>query len=926
MSKNLYLLDAYALIYRSYYAFIKNPRFNSKGLNTSAIFGFTNTLIELITKENPTHIAVVFDPPYPTFRHQIYDKYKANREATPEDIKKSIPYIKEIIKGFNIPILEVAGYEADDVIGTLAKQAEKEGFITYMMTPDKDYGQLISDNILMYKPSRSGNEEEIVDRKAICEKYNIKNPEQIIDILGLMGDSSDNIPGAPGIGEKSAIKLIEKFGSIENLYKHIDEVTGKQKEILEKNKDLVLLSQLLATIKLDVPIQIDPESILLENPDESKLTSLFEELEFRNMGNRIFKKEPSVTKQKDNSNTVFQGSLFGGIEIEKTTSHLKTIANTEHNYILINTEELKANLINDLNKQKEFCFDSETTGLDPYTSEIVGLSFSWENHIAYYIPFPENQDETRNILNSFKQIFENPSIKKIGQNVKFDTLILQHYDIQVKGEIFDTMIAHYLLQPDLRHNLNYLSEHYLAYKPVEIEELIGKKGAKQVSMRNVAIDQIKEYAAEDADLAYQLKTIFENDLKNAGLYNLSENLEMPLIPVLANMESSGIRIDINALNEYAKLLNKELIEIEENIYKHAGFHFNISSPKQLGEILFDRLKLDSNAKKTKTKQYSTSEETLALLFDKHPIINSVLEYRSLKKLLSTYIEALPKLINAKTGKIHTSYNQAVASTGRLSSNNPNLQNIPIREERGREIRKAFIPSDSNHVLLAADYSQIELRIMAHLSQDENMLDAFRNNEDIHTATAAKVFHVENLSDITKDQRRKAKTANFGIIYGISSFGLSQRLTISRTEAKSLIDEYFIGFPKVKEYMDKSIAIARQKGYVETIMGRKRILNDINSQNAVVRGFAERNAINAPIQGSAADIIKLAMIDIYNELNNKKFVSKMILQVHDELIFDVYKPELEQIKSLVKEKMENAVKLSTPLTVDIGVGENWLEAH
>lgn len=921
MSKKLYLLDAYALIYRSYYAFIKNPRFTSKGLNTSAIYGFTNTLIDLIAKENPTHIAVVFDPPYPTFRHEMYKEYKANREATPEDIKKSIPIIKEIIEGFKIPVIQVDRYEADDVIGTLAKQAEKEGFTTYMMTPDKDYGQLVSDHILMLKPGRGGNEMELVDKQKICEKYSIKDPVQVIDILGLMGDSSDNIPGAPGIGEKTAMKLIKDFESIENIYKRINEIPGKQKEKLVENKELVFLSKELATIKLDVPIKIDPEQLILENPDEEKLTRLFNELEFKTVLQRVFRKElPS----KLSSNPV-QGSLFGENEVEKIPSTLKNISNTEHIYILIDTTEDRKNLISLLSQQKEICFDTETTGLDPYSSEIVGLSFSFEIHKAYYIPFPDDREITKSILNEFKDIFENQAIRKIGQNIKFDILILQQYQIRVKGELFDTMIAHYLLQPDLRHNLNYLSEHYLSYKPVEIEELIGKKGPRQGSMRNVPVEQIKEYAAEDADIALQLKSVFEKDLKNTGLSDLSENLEMPLIPVLANMESTGIKIDIQALIEYSKLLNNELVESEKKIFTHAGMEFNISSPKQLGEILFTRLKLDSNAKKTKTQQYSTSEETLAILFDKHPIINDVLEYRSLKKLLSTYVEALPKLINPLTGKIHTSYNQAIASTGRLSSNNPNLQNIPIREERGREIRKAFIPSDDNHVLLAADYSQIELRIMAHLSQDTNMIAAFKNNEDIHTATAAKIFHVET-TNVSKDQRRKAKTANFGIIYGISAFGLSQRLKVSRSEAKQLIDEYFVGFPRVKEYMDKSIAKAREKGYVETMMGRKSILNDINSRNSIVRGNAERYAINAPIQGSAADIIKLAMIDIFNELNKKNYKSKMILQVHDELIFDVYKPEVDEIKALVKNRMENAIKLSIPLTVDIGIGENWLEAH
>ena len=922
MSKNLYLLDAYALIYRSYYAFIKNPRYNSKGQNTSAIYGFVNTLLDLIQKEQPTHLAVVFDPPYPTFRHEMYTEYKAQREATPEDIKMSIPIIKEIIEGFNIPVIQVERFEADDVIGTLAKLAEKEGFITYMMTPDKDYGQLVSDNIYMLKPARSGNDAEVVGKERICEKYKIKDPVQVIDILGLMGDASDNVPGAPGIGEKTAMKLISEYDTIENLYLHINDLKGKQKEKLEENKDQVMLSKELVTIRLDVPVSFEPDKLIMEKPDEEKLTKLFEELEFKSVAKRLFQKDITPTP----TSSVMQGSLFGETEIEKAPSSLKDISNIDHDYKLIDTKEKRAELIKMLSEQKEFCFDTETTGLNPLTAEIVGLSISHKNHVAYYIPFPTDQNESKEILTEFKPIFENKSVRKIGQNIKYDISILKQYDVKVEGEIFDTMIAHYLMQPDLRHNLNFLSEQYLGYKPISIDELIGKKGTKQDSMRNVPIEKIIDYACEDADLTFQLKEIFEKELEKNYLDNLSNTIEMPLIPVLADMEQAGIKVDTNALNDFAKELNGELINIEGKILKQAGVQFNISSPKQLGEVLFDHMKLDPNAKKTKSKQYSTSEETLQKLSDKHPIIQDILEFRSLKKLLSTYVEALPKLINEKTGKIHTSYNQAVAATGRLSSQNPNLQNIPIREERGREIRKAFIPSDSNHVLLAADYSQIELRLMAHMSQDANMIDAFRHNVDIHTSTAAKIFHVENIDDVTSDQRRKAKTANFGIIYGISAFGLSQRLSVPRTEAKQLIDEYFNGFPSVKEYMDKSIAMARDKAYVETMMGRKRLLNDINSRNAVVRGFAERNAINAPIQGSAADIIKLAMIDIYNEFQKKQFKSKMILQVHDELVFDVYKPELEEIKEIVKTKMENAVKLSIPLTVDMGTGENWLEAH
>jgi len=923
MSKNLYLLDAYALIYRSYYAFIKNPRFNSKGLNTSAIYGFTNTLIDLIAKENPSHVAVVFDPSGPTFRHEMYKEYKANREAMPEDIRKSIPYIKNIIEGFQIPILQFEGYEADDVIGSLSKQAEKEGFTTFMMTPDKDYGQLITEQIKMYKPGRAGGDMEIIDKEKICQKFKIDNPEQVIDIMGLMGDSSDNIPGAPGIGEKTAIKLINKYGSIENLYEHIDELKGKQKEKLIENKDQVMLSKELVTIKLDVPVKIDVKKLVLDDPDEELLTKLFEELEFRSTARRLFQKEIITTQ----AGSVMQGSLFGENDSgQSSAKETQNISNTGHEYILVDTESKREKLSKQLQTLEEFCFDTETTGINPHQAEIVGFSVSWEAHKAYYIPIPEKKEDAQKVMNTFKPIFENTNIRKIGQNIKYDILILKNYAIHVQGEVFDSMIAHYLLQPDLRHNLNYLSEQYLGYQPVDIEELIGKKGAKQGSMRNVPLEKLTDYAAEDADLTFQLKELFEKELQKTGLADLSETIEMPLIPVLAEMESTGVKININALDEFAKKLTKELIIIEEKIIDQAGISFNISSPKQLGEILFDKLKLDPNAKKTKSKQYSTSEEILVKLADKHPIVNNVLEFRSVKKLLSTYVEALPKLINEKTGKIHTSYNQAVAATGRLSSNNPNLQNIPIREERGREIRKAFIPQDDEHILLAADYSQIELRLMAHMSQDENMLKAFKNNIDIHTTTAAKIFHVENLSEVTKEQRRKAKTANFGIIYGISAFGLSQRLNIPRTEAKQLIDEYFNGFPRVKKYMDKSIAEAREKGYVETLMGRKRFLKDINSRNAIVRGFAERNAINAPIQGSAADIIKLAMIDVFNEMKKQQLKSKMILQVHDELIFDVYKPELEQLKEMVQTKMEKAVILSIPLTVDIGTGENWLQAH
>ena len=920
MSKRLYLLDAYALIYRSYYAFIKNPRYTTTGLNTSAIYGFTNTLIDLIEKENPTHIAVVFDPPYPTFRHEIYKEYKANREATPEDIKKSIPFIKDIITGFNIPVIEVERYEADDVIGSLAKQAEKLGFTTFMMTPDKDYGQLVSDNIFMLKPGRGGNEMELVDSKKICEKYMIKNPIQVIDILGLMGDSSDNIPGAPGIGEKTAIKLINEFESIENLYTRIEKIQGKIKEKLAENKDLVFLSKDLATIKLDVPITIDPEELTFQSPDEAKLTKLFNELEFKSILQRVFRKETANTQT---SNPI-QGSLFTDNAIEKVQTNLKTISTTIHNYELIDDSEKRKKLISELLKQKEICFDTETTGLDPYSSEIVGLSFSFEKQNAYYISFPENQEDTKAILVEFKSVFENPSILKIGQNIKFDLLMLWSYGIELKGNLFDTMIAHYLLQPELRHGMDYLAEIYLRYRTIHYEELVGGKGKNQLDIRFVDVDLLKDYAAEDADITFQLKQILAEELKSNGIENLFYEIEMPLMKVLATIEHNGVRIDTEALKLSSEILTAEAIKIEEEIHEMAGYSFNVASPAQVGEVLFERLKLDEKAKKTKTGQYSTSEDILEKIRSKHPIVGKILDYRGLKKLLSTYIDALPQLVNPKTGKVHTSFNQTVAATGRLSSTNPNLQNIPIRDAQGKEIRRAFIP-DEGCVFFSADYSQIELRIMAHLSGDRNMLEAFNSGHDIHTATVAKINKI-SLEEVTSDMRRKAKTANFGIIYGISVFGLAERLAIPRSEAKELIDGYFATYPDVKKYMDDAILLARENGYVETIFGRKRYLADINSQNSVVRGYAERNAINAPIQGSAADIIKIAMVKIQKRLEQENLKTQMILQVHDELNFSVPKDEIEQAKKIVIEEMQSAITLKVPLIADCGVGANWLEAH
>lgn len=917
MSKKLFLLDAYALIYRSYYAFIKNPRYNSKGLNTSAIYGFLNTLLELLTKEDPDYIAVVFDPATPTFRHEKYEPYKANREAMPEDIRNAIPYIKQLIDGFNIQQVQVDGYEADDVIGTLAKQAKRDGFFTYMMTPDKDYAQLIEENIVMYKPKRSGNSAEIIDSEQICEKYQLSSPEQFIDILALWGDASDNVPGAPGIGEKTATKLIHQYGSIDGIYEHIDELKGKQKENLINFKDQIYLSQELVTICLDVPVEVKPEDFIRKDPNEESLTPLLEELEFRTIAQRLFQKELMGTE------TPLQGSLFATEEIQQKT--LQSMENCEHDYQLINTNEQIKTLINTLSEQPAFCFDTETTDVNPHDCELVGIAFSFAPQKAWYVPCPKDQQETRLLLEKFKPLFENEQIEKIGQNLKYDITVLTHYDIQVKGPLFDTMIAHYLLQPELKHNMDYLAETYLNYQPQPIEDLIGKKGKNQLTMRNVPEDRVKAYACEDADITWRLKELFAEQLKKANLWDLANTIEFPLVYVLANMEANGVKISTKNLGNYSEELQKELDKTEKEIHDLAGEVFNVSSPKQLGDILFEKLKLDSKAKKTKTKQYSTSEETLQKLADKHPIINKVLEYRSLKKLLSTYVEALPKLINARTGKIHTSFNQAVTSTGRLSSNNPNLQNIPIRDERGKAIRRSFIPSEEGHVLVAADYSQIELRLMAHMSQDEHMLEAFKNDEDIHATTAAKIFHVEK-DTVTKDMRRQAKTANFGIIYGISAFGLSQRLNIPRKEAKTLIDEYFAGFPQVKEFMDRSIKMGRDHGYVETMLGRKRFLKDINSRNGVVRGLAERNAINAPIQGSAADIIKLAMIDIFAELHKLELQSRMILQVHDELIFDVPEEEVEVLANLIKEKMENTLKISVPLTVEVGMGQNWLEAH
>ena len=925
-NKRLYLLDAYALIFRAYYAFIRNPRINSKGMNTSAIFGFVNSLEYILNNNKPSHIAVVFDPPGPNFRHEMYPEYKANRDATPEDIKLAVPYIKKIIEAFNIRVVEVPGYEADDVIGTLAKKAETKGFDVYMVTPDKDFTQLVSEHIFMLKPAKGGNKPEVWKTEEVQEQFLVEKPIQVIDILALWGDSADNIPGAPGIGEKTSKKLIKEFGSIENLFKNIDALKGKQKENIENNIDLIRLSKELATIDQNVEVSVnDYDEFKRKGVNLEKLTAIFNELEFRTLMQRLRARYEKGAEVKEAVQISLFGDDFGEVAQGNTYSGLADISSVDHDYKLLDTRALRKELIAKLEQQDAFCFDTETTGLNVLKDEIVGLAFSFKAHEAYYVPVPNNYEKAKSIIEEFSEVFLDENIKKIGQNIKYDLHILLNYDIEVRGRLFDTMIAHYLIEPDQRHNLNFLSEVYLNYRPVEIVTLIGKKGKAQKNMRDVPLEEIKEYAAEDADLTWQLKEILEKKLSDEKLDDLAENLEMPLIPVLVKLERAGVKLDTEALSHFSGILSNEIYNVENEIYDLAGIEFNISSPKQLGGILFDRLKISDGAKKTKTKQYSTGEEVLVKLKDKHEIVAKVLEFRSLKKLLSTYVEALPKLINEQTGRLHTSFNQAVAATGRLSSTNPNLQNIPIREERGREIRKAFIPTGSDYVMLSADYSQIELRLMAHLSGDSAMIEAFRRNEDIHTATAAKIYNAA-IPDVTREMRGRAKTANFGIIYGISAFGLSQRLEISRSDAHELIEGYFKTYPGVKEYMNKSIAIARDKGYVETIMGRRRNLSDINSRNGMIRSMAERNAINAPIQGSAADIIKLAMIRVYDFMKENDFKSKMILQVHDELVFDIYKPELEEIQERVIQEMEQVISLDVPLKADFGVGENWLEAH
>jgi DNA polymerase-1 len=927
--KRLFLLDAYALIFRSYYAFIKNPRITSKGMNTSAIFGFLLTLREVLQKQKPTHIAVVFDTPTPTFRHEMYKDYKANRDETPEDIKKAVPYIKRLVEAYKIPIIDYPGFEADDVIGTLARKASEKGFVTYMMTPDKDFAQLVSGNIFMFKPSRSGNESVKWGVDEVKREFSVQRPEQVIDILALMGDTADNIPGAPGVGPKTAMKLISEYGSVEELFMHTDQLKGKLKEIIKNNKEQIELSKKLATIDLNVPVELKENELILETADPEKLKSIFNELEFRTIASEIL---PGIEKSVKLAGTESvpvsqsgsaQGNLFDNDQVTPSVEK-STIESVPHDYNIIETLKALEEFVHQAMKLDEICFDTETTSINPLDSELVAISFSWRKGSGFLVHFPGSGEETIEKLKILKPVFEDSGVRKIGQNMKFDIQVLANYGIEVKGTLFDTMIAHYLLEPDMRHNMNLLSETYLSYSPVHIESLIGEKGVNQKNMRSVPVEQIKEYAVEDADVTYQLKEVFQPRLRSEGLSDLADIIEMPLIRVLADMERVGVRLNQEDLKAISTGLREDIISLETEIFTLAGTEFNISSPKQLGNILFIRLKLDDKARVTKTKQFNTSEEILQRLTGRHQIINKVLEYRGLKKLLSTYVEALPQLVDKKTGRIHTSYNQAVASTGRLSSNNPNLQNIPVRDERGREIRKAFVPGDGN-LFLSADYSQIELRLMAHLSGDSNMIGDFLSGNDIHAATASKIFGVE-IKDVTREMRSRAKTANFGIIYGISSFGLSERLTIGRKEAKDLIDGYFNSYPGVKKYMDESIKKARELGYVTTMLGRRRYLRDIQSRNQVVRGNAERNAINAPIQGTAADIIKIAMVKIHGKLKNEGYSSKMILQVHDELIFEVVPHELDRLKEMVVHEMSDAVKLDVPLKVDCGTGKNWLEAH
>ena len=942
--KRLFLLDAYALIFRGYYAFIKNPRINSKGMDTSAIMGFMNSLLDVIKREKPDHLAVCFDKGGSVERTEMFTEYKANRDETPEAIKIAIPYIEKILRAMHIPVMVKEGYEADDVIGTLAKQAEKQGYKTYMVTPDKDFAQLVSENIFMYKPSRMGNGIEIWGIPEVQKNFEVEDPLQVIDFLAMKGDSVDNIPGLPGVGDKTAKKFLKEYGSIENLIANVEDLKGKMKEKVAENAEQGLLSKKLATIMLDVPVTFNEADFELNTPNIPKVKEIFNELEFRRLTENLLKtfaletdypetEEKSVSEKpvkKNPQNDGVQFDLFeqpgsGNVVDKVNTNGYKTIHNTDHFYQYVNTKLSRKLLLEQLLKQPSVCFDTETTNIKALEAELVGIAFAWEIGSGYYVSIPKDQQEAQQIVDEFKPFFESESIEKIGQNLKYDIKVLSNYDVKVKGKLFDTMIAHYLINPDMRHNMDVLSETYLNYQPVSITELIGKKGKNQGSMRDVELTEQTQYAVEDADITLQLKVYFEKELESSKLTKLFNELELPLVNVLASMEIEGIKLNEDYLAILSQKLTVDINRLEKDIYNQAGEEFNLASPKQLGPILFDKLKLVDKPKKTKTGQYSTAEDVLSYLAKDHQIVADILEWRQYKKLQSTYVNALPNEVNPKTNRIHTVYAQTVAATGRLSSNNPNLQNIPIRTERGREVRKAFIPRNDNYTLLSADYSQIELRIIAALSKEENMIKAFHNHEDIHASTAAKVFNVP-IAEVTREQRSNAKAVNFGIIYGVSAFGLSNQTTLTRGEAKELIDTYYKTYPKLRGYLDGLIHFAREQGYVETILGRRRYLKDINSRNAVVRGSAERYAMNAPIQGSAADIIKLAMINIYNRFEKENFKSKMLLQVHDELVFDVFKEELKTVQPIIKHEMENAYKLAVPLDVEIGIGENWLEAH
>ena len=938
--KRLFLLDAYALIFRGYYAFIKNPRINSKGLDTSAIMGFMNSLMDVIKREKPDHLAVAFDNGGSDLRNEIFPEYKAHRDATPEAIKIAVPYIQELLRAMHIPIIEVKGYEADDLIGTIAKQAEKQNYQVFMVTPDKDFAQLVSENIFMYKPARMGNGIEIWGIPEVLAKFEVERPEQVIDFLGMMGDTADNIPGLPGVGEVTAKKLLKEFGSMENLLANTDKLKGKMKDNIEANKDKGILSKTLATILLDCPVQFDETDYELSTPDVDKTDALFNELEFRRMAEQfdaIFRKgetapviDEAKLYKKPQAKTEEQFDLFGSAideGLEETRNHYyNSLENTTHSYQIIQGDLGIKLLLQNLQNQTSVCFDTETTGLNALHAELVGISFSYEKGKGFYVPFPENQSEAQILIEKLIPFFENENIQKIGQNLKYDLKVLSNYGITVKGNLFDTMIAHYLINPDMRHNMDVLSETYLKYAPQSIETLIGKKGKNQKSMRDVPLEEIKEYAVEDADVTLQLSELFNAELEKTHTKKLFEEIEIPLVTVLASMENEGINLDVPFLKSLSKELGDDITQLESRIYEIAGEKFNLASPKQLGDILFDKLKIGgAKQKKTKTGQYATGEEILSYLAKDNEIVSAILDWRSLVKLQNTYVEALPLQVDSKTHRVHTDYMQTVAATGRLSSNNPNLQNIPIRTERGRQIRKAFVARDENYTLLSADYSQIELRIIAALSGEENMIKAFQHGEDIHKSTAAKVFNVP-LEEVTKEQRSHAKTVNFGIIYGVSAFGLSNQTSLSRAESAALIEAYYNTYPKLKSYIQEQIENAREKGFVQTILGRRRYLKDINSANAVVRGAAERNAVNAPIQGSAADIIKIAMINIHKKLISENWKSRMLLQVHDELVFDVHNSELEKIQPMIKHEMEQAVTLSVPLEVEIGTGKDWLEAH